>query len=86
MWVPGYVGIRGSEVADSAAKDALDSVASLKFISYTDLKACVKKRITKLWQHERNEYSHNKLYKLILKLNERLPACQPNRGEETVLF
>ena len=32
VWVPGYDGIRGNEVADSAAEDALDGGVSIQLI------------------------------------------------------
>ena len=50
MWVPGYVGIRGNEVADTAAKKAHDEKPTADLMPFSDLKPLTAKYVHQVWQ------------------------------------
>ena len=59
-----------SNIADSAAKDALDGDISVELIPFSDLKPRTNKYILELWQFEWDEFPENKLYKIFPALKE----------------
>ena len=60
-WVPSYIGIRGNERADSAAKSALDLPHAKVGVPYNDFKNCINQYILSTWQDDWNGAVANKL-------------------------
>ena len=83
VWVPGYVGIRGSSAADAAAKDALVGNMSVELIPFSDLKSRANKYILEVWQSEWDELG-NKLHEIFPVLKQCVVCPRTNRKEETV--
>ena len=50
-WVPSHVGIRGNELADAAAKAALNERLTIMTLPYPDFKPLVKRSIRGKWSY-----------------------------------
>ena len=74
MWDPGQVGIRGSEAADRAAKEALDKKPIADLMPFSDLKPLTAKYVYQIWQKEWDEtvFASNKFHEILPKLPDKL--------------
>ena len=61
-WIPSHIGIAGNDMADKAAKEALELPISDIKIPYTDLYGIVKAFFREEWQTSWNEQLDNKLH------------------------
>ena len=92
MWVPGHVGIRGNEAADTAAKEALDKTKQNKkptadLTPFSDLKPLTAKYVYQVWRKEWAETGlvSNKFHEILPKLPDKLLSLCNTRKENTVL-
>ncbi|XP_023244783.1 uncharacterized protein LOC111642647 [Centruroides sculpturatus] len=83
-WVPGHVGIRGNEEADTAAKSASPSQHTMR-IEGGDLKLVVKKRLAERWQNVWNAQIHNKLHEIKPLVENWTHNRQYDRRSEVIL-
>ncbi|XP_023238512.1 uncharacterized protein LOC111637275 [Centruroides sculpturatus] len=83
-WVPGHVGIRGNEEADTAAKSASPSQITMH-IEGGDLKLVVKNRLAERWQIMWNAQIHNKLHEIKPLVENWTRNKQYDRRSEVVL-
>ena len=84
-WTPSYIGVRGKERADSAAKSALDLTPDKSRIPYTDLKPTIDKFLRTKWQQRWRYNIHNKLFQIQPTLGEWRPASRKSRTEQVVI-
>ena len=85
-WVLGYVGFRGNNVVDLAAKHALEkSINRRMVVPFSDFKAQTNKYVKKLWQTEWERYPRNKLHKIQPKVDDPTSSHGQCRREEAVL-
>lgn len=56
MWVPAHRGVKGNEIADSLAKEAIKQENVMEILlSRTEIKAMIKSKITNKWQDKWNQ-------------------------------
>ena len=84
-WLPSHVGIRGNDLADSAAKAALNLNISPFKLPYTDFKGHINSSLHSSWQTSWDAAVTNKLHSVKPVLGEWLPSFRPIRREEVVL-
>ena len=74
MWVPGHVGIRENEAADTAAKEALDKKPTADLRPFSDLKHLAAKYVYQVWQKEWDQtvLVSNKFHGIIPKLADKM--------------
>ena len=87
MWVPGQVGIRENEVADRAAKEALDNKPTADLMPFSDLKPLTAKYVYQVWQKEWDETGSvsNKFQAILPKHPDKLLSFCNTRKENTAL-
>ncbi|XP_035204612.1 uncharacterized protein LOC118179551 [Stegodyphus dumicola] len=80
-WVPGHTGIKGNELADIAAKSAVEM--SGRLIPFKDIRCVIKEKIRKKWQQLWDLQLHNKLRRVKPKIEHW--DTTSNRREEVLL-
>jgi ribonuclease HI len=85
-WIPSHVGIRGNEMADMAAKDALTSQIDQNIrIPYSDLKNKISINILSNWQNSWNNSIFNKLHTVQPTISNTKKTSTINRKDETIM-
>lgn len=84
-WLPSHIGIKGNELADTAAKSALVLPPTIIKLPFTDFKPCLNTYLFNRWQSVWNTAVHNKLHSIKPSLGEWRPAYRIDRKEEVVL-
>ena len=85
VWVPSHIGIAGNEMADKAAREALDEDVSAAKVPFADLKPHIRKYFKDKWQTLWDESLPNKLHDIMPELGEWPEGCREHRREEIVL-
>ena len=85
VWIPAHVGIRGNEIADNLAKEALSRAVDLNYLSWSDVKSNVTTYVNRLWQEDWDGELLNKLHEILPNLRENLPRNFKNRKQEVVM-
>ena len=87
-WVPSHVGIRGNEVADRRAREALTENEPVHYkFPHTDYKSVIRMFIHDKWQNHwdfKNTERSNKLYKIIPKIKP-YSITNLKRREEVII-
>ena len=84
-WLPSYLGIKGNEKADIAAKSALTlNISDLK-IPFTDFKPCINTFLHNKWQTSWNAAVLNKLHSIKPSLGEWQPSYRIDRKKGVTL-
>ena len=84
-WTQSYIGVRGNERADSAAKSAFYLTPDKSRIPYTDLKPTINKFLHTKWQQQWSNNIHNKLFQIQPTLGEWKPASRKSGREQVVI-
>ena len=85
-WIPSYIGIKGNDQADSAAKTAWKMPTDKSFkILYTDFKIEIKNFTQNKWQLRWNNTPHNKLQTIKAEIGEWKEGYRKSHREEIIL-
>ena len=69
LWVPSHCGIPGNELADVAAKNALQNDVHDVLLPYTDYRPLVRAYVIDLWRQEWTQEPRNKLFRSGAEVN-----------------
>ena len=84
-WIPGHIGVRGSEAADMAAKESLNQDIIASQVPYTDLESHINHFISSKWWERWSSCRDNKLFQVRPTLGEWPSGFRRSRKEEVVL-
>ncbi|GFQ70403.1 RNase H domain-containing protein [Trichonephila clavata] len=83
-WIPGHAGITGNELADTAAQSATGSSERFS-IPHSDLKACFRQKLQRVWQSNWDHQTENKLHSVMPVLAPTV-LLSSNRHEQVKFF
>jgi ribonuclease HI len=84
-WCPSHVGIKGNEIVDKLAKQALNHAVSERKIPHTDLRPRINNLVFSKWKESWNEEINNKLFAINPLLQLYPYRNRYSRREEIVL-
>ena len=84
-WVPSHVGIRGNELADDFAKDALNENITYIALPFSDYSPAIKEYVRMKWSDFWSLQTENKLHSVQPNLGIWPKSCRESRREEMVL-
>ena len=84
-WVPSHVGIRGNELADDFAKDALYENITYIALPFSDYSPAIKEYVRMKWSDFWSLQTENKLHSVQPNLGIWPKSCRESRREEMVL-
>ena len=85
-WVPSHVGIKGNELADTAAKEATtEARVSENRVTSTDLRNALRHQIISEWQSTWSNTINNKLRRIKTVVKDRASSYRTSRHEEVLL-
>ena len=85
LWIPSHMGIKGNEMADEKAKEALYSEKLFLKTCFKDFNQTHRTYSKRLWQEDWDKEAGNKLRNIVPCLDTHIARCRKDRKEETVL-